>query len=306
MKKKYILAADVGGTKIECVLFNIDGELLNSKTFKTNEVIKFDVADCLAVEMKRIIQEQGIRLNEVSYVGLGVTGLVDSAAGVVLEAPSLNWENYPMQEKLQNLLGIPVCIGNDVNIGLLGEVEKGTLEGVNHAIYFMIGTSIGAGLFLNGEIYEGHSFSAGEVGYAITEKSVVSKGFRAARPGYGYLSTHAGGYGMAHKYAELMGLSVSTEELFQLAKSDDPVAKSIIEEAVEHISTCLINLTVILNPEVILFSGGVGSQLKPFLEKINENLDKYVPFKPELNISSLGNHSVLYGAYSLCRKRLDV
>jgi glucokinase len=302
LKKKYILAADVGGTTIECGLFNADGELLNSKTLITGEVILSDVAECLAEEMKRRMNEQGITMEEVCCIGLGVPGLVDSETGMVLKAPSLKWNRYPLGEKLRDILGIPVFVGNDVNTGLLGEVVKGSLQNVKQALYFMIGTSIGAGVLINGEIYAGNQFSAGEVGYMVTDNDVLIEGFTPARPGYGYLSTQAGGFGIARKYERETRRFVTTKQLFKLAEEGDQAARMIIDDAVRHLTAAIINAAAILNPEVILLGGGVGSELAPYLSKIDESLEKYVPVKPELRISTMQNRSVLYGAYALCRK----
>jgi glucokinase len=304
VKKKYILAADVGGTTIECGLFNVDGELLNAKTLITSEVIPSDVAECLAQEMNRRMNVQGITMEEVCCIGLGVPGLVDTETGMVLKAPSFKWNRYPLGEKLNEILCIPVFVGNDVNTGLLGEVEKGNLQNVKHALYLMIGTSIGAGLLINGEVYAGSQFSAGEAGYMVTDKDVLPDGFTPARPGYGYLSTQAGGFGIAVKYKKVTGRSVTTKQLFKLAEEGDFAAGKIMDDAVRHLTAAIINAAAILNPEVILLGGGVGSELTPYLSKIDENLEKYVPVKPELRISTMQNRSVLYGAFALCRKQL--
>ncbi|MBY6037068.1 ROK family protein [Fictibacillus nanhaiensis] len=306
MKRRYILAADVGGTTIECALFHMDGEILNRKTLMTSEVIQSDVAECIADEMRRRLMEHEVSMDEVCCIGLGVPGLVDTETGMVFKAPSLEWNHYPLGEKIERILGIPVVVGNDVNTGLLGEVEKGSLQNVKHAVFCMVGTSIGAGLLINNQVYEGSRFSAGEMGYMITEQNALNDGFTPARRGYGFLSTQSGGFGMSHKYEMKTGQQgVSTQELFLLANQGNLAASQVVEEAISHLSTALVNMTVLLNPEVILFGGGVGRQLQPFLEKIDQNLEKYVPFKPELRISSMGNRSVLYGAFSLCRRRLD-
>jgi glucokinase len=302
--KKYILAVDIGGTSIECGLFDSSGKLLSTSMLHTMEVLQGDVAEYVADELKRKMDEKGISLEEVYGVGLGVPGIVDTDSGVVLKAPSVQWNYYPLRKNLQMLLGIPVYIGNDVNTGLLGEVEAGGLKRVQHAIYMMIGTSIGVGLLLNGEVYEGHQFSDGEAGYMITDHSVLRDGFQPARPGYGFLSSNAGGFGMAHEYEKKAGRRVSAQILFSLVDKGDEVAINVADEATDHITSALINMTSILNPEVILLGGGVGRELSPYLEKIDENLEKYVPHKPILRISCMQNRSVLYGAFSLCRKQV--
>lgn len=301
MVKKYVLAVDIGGTSIECGLFDSSGNLLSTSMLHTMEVLQGDVAEYVADELRRKIDEKGILFAEIYGLGLGAPGIVDVKKGIVLKAPSLKWDHYPLKEKLQRLLDVPVYIGNDVNTGLLGEVEVGGLQHVRHAIYLMIGTSIGVGLLLNGEVYEGHQFSAGEAGYMITDQFVLRDGFQPARPGYGFLSSKAGGFGMAHEYEKKTGKLVSAQELFSLVKKGDEAAINIVDEAVDHITSALINMTTILNPEVILLGGGVGRELSPYLEKIEGNLEKYVPHKSKLRISSMQNRSVLYGAFSLCR-----
>ncbi|MGA4718534.1 ROK family protein [Fictibacillus nanhaiensis] len=304
MVKKYVLAVDIGGTSIECGLFDSSGNLLSTSMLHTMEVMQGDLAEHVAEELRRKMDDSGILFEEVYGLGIGVPGIVDVENGVVLKAPSLKWDHYPIKEKLQRLLGVPVYIGNDVNTGLLGEVEAGGLKYVQHAIYMMIGTSIGVGLFLNGEIYEGHQFSAGEAAYMITDKSVLREGFQPARSGYGFLSSKAGGFGMAHEYEKKTGKLVSAQELFSLVEKGDEAAIHIVNEAVDHITSAVINMTAILNPEVILLGGGVGRELSPYLQKMDGNLEKFVPNKPKLVISSMQNRSVLYGAFSLCRKQV--
>ncbi|MBD7963149.1 ROK family protein [Fictibacillus norfolkensis] len=302
--KKYVLTVDIGGTSIECGLFDWSGNLLSTSLLHTMEVLQGDVVEQLAEELRRKMDENGILIEKVFGLGVGVPGIVDVKSGVVLKAPSLKWDNYPLRKKLQELLQVPVYIGNDVNTGLLGEVEAGSLQHVQHAIYMMIGTSIGVGLLLNGEVYEGHQFSVGEAGYMITDKSVLREGFQPARSGYGFLSSKAGGFGMAHEYEKKTGKPVSAKELFYLVNEGYGAAINIVDEAVDHITSALINMTTILNPEVILLGGGVGRELSPYFEKIEGNLEKYVPHKPKLRISSMQNRSVLYGAFSLCRKQV--
>jgi glucokinase len=307
MKRKYILAADVGGTTIECGLFDRDGRLLNSKKLLTKDVlIHSSLAEGLVEEMKRRIDEQGIQIADIDCVGLGVPGLIDAEVGMIIKAPSLNCHQYPLADRMKELLSVPVFVGNDVNTGLLGEMEMGGLQGIRHAVYFMVGTSIGAGLLLNGEVYKGGPYSAaGEVGHMVTDERVMRDGYAPARSGYGFLSTQAGGYGMAHKYiTETGAVDVTAEGLFKLAESGDSVALRIIDESVSHIATSIVNIAVLFNPEVILLGGGVGTQLAPHLEKWNGMLEKYAPVRPELRISPMENQSVLYGAYALCRKRL--
>jgi glucokinase len=302
--KKYVLAVDIGGTSIECGLFDSTGNLISTSMLETMEVMQGDVAEYVADELRRKMDDNGILFEEVYGLGIGVPGIVEVASGVVLKAPSLKWNHYPLKEKLQRLLNVPVYIGNDVNTGLLGEVEAGGLQHVQHAIYMMIGTSIGVALLLNGEVYEGHQFSAGEAGYMITDKSVLRDGFQPARPGYGFLSSKAGGFGMAHEYEKKTGKSVSAKELFSLVEKGNETAIHIVNEAVDYITSAVINITAILNPEVILLGGGVGRGLSPYLQKMDGNLEKFVPNKPKLVISSMQNRSVLYGAFSLCRKQV--
>lgn len=273
MEKKYVLAVDIGGTSLECGLFDSSGNLLSASLLHTMEALQGDVAEYVADELIRKMDDNGILIEDVFGLGVGVPGIVDVKNGVVLKAPSLKWDHYPLKEKLQRLLGISVYIGNDVNTGLLGEVEAGSLQNVQHAIYMMIGTSIGVGLLLNGEVYEGHQFSAGEAGYMITDKSVLCDGFQSARSGYGFLSSKAGGFGMAHEYEKKTGKQVSAQELFSLVKKGDEAVINIVDEAVDHITSALINMTAILNPEVILLGGGVGRELSPYLEKIEGNLE---------------------------------
>ncbi|MFC0187345.1 ROK family protein [Fictibacillus aquaticus] len=302
MEKDFIIAADIGGTNVETALCRLNGDMITSTEFSTQDHIKTGIVEELCRSVNKMLDEQGVSISQVACAGIGVPGLVNVNEGIVYNAPNLKWKNYHIKEAVERELNIPAYIENDVNAGLLGEAAFGAARGKKDVVLIMIGTSIGAGFMMDGKLYRGSSWGAGEIGYMISDYESADKGFTPIREEYGFLSSKMGGYAIAKLYSDRSGKNVKTDEVFRLANNGDELAASIIKDGILHLGMAVTNIVSMLNPEVLLFGGGVSQNGGQFIQKIHEIVKNNVPFPVELGISSLGDQSVLYGAAALCQK----
>lgn len=193
MGEKYYIGVDIGGTNVESALFTPDGAILASREFPTQDYVDSGVLEELVKQTREMAEEKNIPWASIAAAGIGAPGVIDPAKGIVFNAPNLKWKDYKLKQEAEALFGVPVYVDNDVNTGLLGEVYYGAAKGKENVLLFMIGTSIGAGMLVNGQIYRGAHWASGEVGHMISDPEAASGGFAPIREGYGFLSSKMGG-----------------------------------------------------------------------------------------------------------------
>ncbi|MCK6258687.1 ROK family protein [Fictibacillus sp. KIGAM418] len=311
MGDKYYLTTDIGGTNVEAALFEADGTMLANREFPTQEFVDSGVLIELAKQAKEMAEEKNVSWEDIVSAGIVAPGVIDPDKGVVFHAPNLKWQDYELKKEAEEMLGVPVHIDNDVNGGLLGEVYYGAAQGKKNVLLFMIGTSIGAGLLINGEIYRGAHWASGEVGHMISDPEAAMGSFIPIKDGYGFLSSKMGGVAIAHHYREAKRLDgeVSGEELnrlkasdvFRFAEEGDKLAQGIIREGILHMGMAIVNAAALINPETIVIGGGVAQSGNWFLGKIKSMLEEFVPCPTEVVLAGLKDQSPLYGALALCQ-----
>ncbi|OUM99111.1 MAG: hypothetical protein BAA04_06525 [Firmicutes bacterium ZCTH02-B6] len=226
------------------------------------------------------------------------SGDVSGAAGAI-----------PIGQYLQEHLGRPVYMDNDVNAMLRGEVWRGALQGERHAVGVTVGTGIGVGLLVNGEVYTGARGSAGEIGYWL----IGALGPITRSAGYGPLETFAAGPGIARRYVARLKARGYGSVVLDLAGGDvskisarlvaegavlgDPLALDVWRETAEMLGVALANLCCLMDPEVLVLGGGVSRAPRElFLDPVQRIIETLVPYPPRVVPSHLGEQAVILGA----------
>ena len=170
--KKYCFGIDIGGTTVKCGFFNTDGEVLDKWEIKTRtENNGVNIVPDVAAAIKDKIAEKGIALDEVAGVGVGVPGPVDEDGNVPV-AVNLHWGFVPLSKELSELTGLPVKVGNDANVAALGEMWKGGGVGYHNVIMVTLGTGVGGGIIINGQIVTGSNGAGGEIGHIPVDDAI--------------------------------------------------------------------------------------------------------------------------------------
>lgn len=306
----YVFGVDVGGTTVKMGLFDKEGNVLDkweipTRTVNNGENILPDIAASIQEKMA----EKSVVKDEVIGVGIGVPGPVEKS-GVVHKAVNLGWSELNMKEKLTELLsGMRVEGGNDANVAALGEMWKGGGQGHQNLVAVTLGTGVGGGIIVNGEIMTGATGAGGEIGHIHVEddeKEACGCG------NYGCLEEYASATGITRlanralkasdKDSVLRSGEVSAKTVFDAVKAGDELAIEIAKQFGEYLGKGLGVIAGIINPEIFVIGGGVSKAgevlfdyIKPPFERTAFHGSKNVIFA----LATLGNDAGIYGAARL-------
>jgi len=304
-----VLSVDIRLTEAYAVVTDLAGNILKSvKQPLTNDNPEKSVAEL--VEIIRNLLRSSTDLPPVYVIVVGAPSTVNPD-GVIDWAPSLGWENVPLKSILDEEFGLATLVENDVNLAALGEFWIGAGQRTSKNMLFIsVGTGIGAGIIIDGELYRGATNAAGEVAYFITDVNILKED----GGGIGYLENQIGRNGIirtshlvARRYptsrlAELLsqsGQHIQTRKLFALAEEGDIAAGVVYKNVIDILTIIICNSSAILDPEIIILGGpsewNWPNMIKAIKERIGTNLLRPVNLMP----SELGNNAlVLGGTYS--------
>lgn len=300
MNQKYIFGVDIGGTTIKIGLFNTEGEILKkfeieTRTENHGERILSDIADAV----RSVIQEKKIEFNLVQGVGVGVPGPV-LEDGIVNKCVNLGWGVFSIEHELSELLGgISVKAGNDANVAALGEMWKGGAQGYKNVVMVTLGTGVGGGVIINGQIIKGAFGAGGEIGHiqmVDDEKEVCGCGKS------GCLEQYASATGIAHKAKEVFGKEMSAKEVFDLAKAGDEKASEVVDFMAKNLGKALSIVSCVADPEIFVIGGGVSKAGVYLLDQIQQSFIKsafHASRNAKFALATLGNDAGIYGAAKL-------
>ncbi|MBO0959595.1 ROK family transcriptional regulator [Neobacillus sp. MM2021_6] len=310
-KAAYIIGTDIGGTKVKIVISDLNGNIVASSSFQTEQYLNTGLLKKMAKEISVMIQRNDIDSQKILGMGVGVPGITE-ATGIVVEAPSLNWIRYPFIKEAERHFSFPIYVDNDVNVAALGEQWLGNAKQKENVLFIAIGTGIGSGIIIHNQLYRGSANAAGEMGYMVTDKNNMKNEFQPIFHRYGYLESIAGGKAMGDKltklvqqdpnhslYEQAKSERLTGEMAFTLAKKGDEIALKVVEGAIEHIAYGIINAASLLNPEVIILGGGVLKSSEFIIPKLRKIVDHYLPSSVQLKTSQLGDNAGVLGAVSL-------
>ena len=308
--KKYCFGIDVGGTTVKMGLFTTEGELLDKWEIPTRKedggaYILNDVA--ASVEAK--LAEKNIAKEDVAGAGIGVPGpTLDT--GYVSICVNLGWKDKNPANELSELLSIPVKAGNDANVAALGEMWKGGGEGYLDVVLLTLGTGVGGGIIINGEIAPSHRGVGGELGHITVnpdEEATCNCG------NHGCLEQYASATGVVRIAKKLLAASkeesslltletVTAKDVFDAAKAGDHLAVEAVEVLGKYLGLVVANVALTVDPDVFVIGGGVskaGPVLIPFVEKEFQKRAFFANKDTKIVLAELGNDAGICGAARL-------
>jgi glucokinase len=260
---------DIGGTNIKIAVLWSDGEVIASSQLPT-EVEAGPEAGCsrIIAEVRALLQREDLHAAEMSAVGMACAGLVDPERNLVLDSPNLrSWEGFPLPQLLAETLGVPVFLENDVNAMAYGEWRRGAGRGTRHLVCLMLGTGVGGGLILDGQLYRGSRGSAAELGHM----TIDLHGPSCTCPSRGCLERHVGAAWIVERtqqrlaqdprpsrLRDLAAPEIQPKHLSEAADAGDAIAVEVLEETGIYLGWGLVSLVNIFNPERIVIGGGVA------------------------------------------------
>ena len=163
----YYLGIDLGGTNIAVGVVGESYQIIARAKRKTRVPCDEGLIDDLAAAAREAVETAGITLDDVPWIGIGCPGTINRSTGIVEYANNLYLNNFKLRDMLQEKLGRPVIIENDANAAAYGEYKAGALKGADNAIAITLGTGVGGGIIINGQVYSGSNFAGGELGHIV-------------------------------------------------------------------------------------------------------------------------------------------
>jgi predicted NBD/HSP70 family sugar kinase len=311
----YVLGINLGKINLSAAVTDFCGEtVLNFSGFKiTNSE---NIADQLINEIKQIFINmeltKNININRIKAISLGVPATIDHNSGEIKCTPLFEkWEKINFKKTLEKEFNIPVLVENDVNLSALGEKRFGVAKNYNYFAFIEISNGIGAGIIINNTLLRGAWGSAGEIGYSIVDPGNID--FKSIKNNF--IENNISIKAIKNKVKEALKTkriselkkyydadlnTVDISNIFHLAANGDGLSKEIMQETVDYLSIVLINVILLLNPEIIVLGGELCSLLGAediFLSAVKERISKMVPFSlPLIKISSLQKGAGAVGA----------
>jgi glucokinase len=251
---------DIGGTKALIGFVDSDGNVLAQERFLVAS--RRDPAELvkeLADKMHTLAQRSGFNWHGVVGVGYSTAGMLDIRSGIIFSSPNQGeWQDVPFGALLKQAFNLPVWIEMDANAAAIGEGWKGHGAGADFFVHLIIGTGVGSGILIHGEILHGWRGTAGEIGHTIIDPN----GPLCNCGGRGCLESLVSGPAIAARAAQVMRChlqgEISAETVFAAARGGDVAARQVVADTVNYLSIGLTNLIHLLNPQVITIGGGVG------------------------------------------------
>lgn len=256
--KKYVVGVDVGGTNVRLGLVDPGGEVTSSLSFATRDFSstpgRLSGAICEAVGT--LLRKERVVKTRIVGVGVGLPGLIDVENGIVRILPNIpGWKDVPLRKDMEKRLGLRVQLENDVNMITLGEWKFGAGRGFADVIVMTLGTGVGAGLVLAGDIYRGPGFAAGEIGHAPFNE----KGPACGCGGWGCFERYVGNKELQRLAAGIFkARTIALEEVYQKAVDGNKKALGFWDMVGERVGNGLVGAVNLLNPEAVVIGGGVS------------------------------------------------
>lgn len=300
---KFAIGIDLGGTYTKLALVSSSGKILQRARLSTQEHASRDsLLRAIASEIDVLLRKARLTRRQVKGVGIGVPGLVDFSRGIVYGLTNVRgWRNTPVKRILEKKLKIPVLADNDVNVMALGECRFGAGKGARNAVCITLGTGVGGGIIIDGGIYRGSTFSAGEAGHMPLKE----EGLSCNCGGYGCLERYVGNRYISEEFRSMKGGAslVSPESISIAARKGDKAAIELWDRVGKRIGTTLAGIVNLLNPEKIIIGGGVAEAGELLFGPIRKTVKRRAMPVPggavRILKAKLGNDAGVIGAAAL-------
>jgi glucokinase len=309
---------DVGGTTMKAAVVDDSGRAAQSVSMPTEPERGQDAGLATMVEtIRQAIQAAKLTLDDIAAVGVATPGTMDLKTGYILDPPNLKpWQNVPVRDHIARAFAKPTAFQNDANAAAMGEYWAGAGAGVRSIVLFTLGTGVGGGIILNGEVLEGEHSHGGELGHTKIEMTNPRECGCGKR---GCLEAYASATAVVKRTQERLandtssalhalgeGGELTARHVFDAAKAGDRLATRIVEESAAILALAAANMMHTINPDIVVFGGGMIDAGDWFLQLIRRYVPAYafpVPAaKTEIRFAKLGSDAGFIGAAACARQ----
>jgi glucokinase len=316
--KTRILALDIGGTKLAAAVFEKNEIVTRARKPTLAERGPDAVFERITSLLETLLAKTETRASDIACIGVGCGGPLDSETGVIYSPPNLpGWNAYPLKQKLEARFRVPAYVENDANAAALAEFHFGAGQGHRNIFYITASTGIGSGIILDGRLYRGTNFSAGEFGHIVLARNgpVCNCG------GIGCLEALASGTAIARRAmkeaarlprsllakAAAKNGRLSARDVAAAARAGDPAARRIFCDAATYLGLGITSVIHLLNPEIVIIGGGLSETgpllFEPIREVVRKRAQRHLAEFVKIVPSELGKSVGLYGALAVTENR---
>jgi glucokinase len=306
MEKSHILGIDLGGTNLKIALLNRhfkiqDKQVLSTRNFHKKE----ELIQAIVSAVEEMLNRNSLSKKEILGLGVGLPGPIDTEKGLVHFFPNIpGWKEVSLAKILQVKLKLPVFIDNDANLMALAEFTQGAGRGFHNVVCLTLGTGVGAGIIIEGKLYRGSNFAAGELGHIPLNE----EGPKCNCGGTACLETYIGNNRIIGQAKAAFNRDITLEEVSLLAKKSNSQAKKIWYNVATHLGIALSGVINLLNPDAVVIGGGVANAGKILFDKVEEVILKRAMSVQAKHVkifkAKLGSDAGMIGAAILVKEEL--
>jgi predicted NBD/HSP70 family sugar kinase len=288
----FVLGLDMGARFVRGAVADLRGAVRARQDVELRGPTAADVVETIGQLSESLLDAAEVGSHLIDTTVVGVPGVVDRRAGRVHVTHFESLEGFALADSLRDRLGRSVTLENDINLAALGEQRQGIAHGVDNFVFLSIGTGLGAGLVLHGELHRGRNGAAGEVDFALAglgedvdpcasavsalaERMVAANGSTSLAPPY------------------------EARAIFAAARAGDDLAQAVVDETARRIALHIGPIAAVVDVELVVLGGGLGANADLLLGPVRERLAAWLPYPPRVEVSSLGEAAVLTGALAV-------
>lgn len=317
----YYIGIDLGGTNIAAGIVDENYKIVKKGSTPTDAKKDADsITGDIASLCKKLVAEMGLTMEDIAAIGIATPGSANCETGEILYANNLPFSHYPMQEKLSEMLGTSkrVYIENDANAAALAESVAGAAKGSKYSVMITLGTGVGGGIILDGQVYSGFNFAGAELGHMV----IVHDGRPCTCGRKGCWETYSSATGLIKTTTEKLeacraeGRQTIMEDLvkemgrvsgrtaFDAMRAGDAAGTEVVEEYISYLTTGLVNIINIFQPNVLSIGGGISNEGDYLLNLLHDRVFAETYSRDgtpqcELRIATLKNDAGIIGAAAL-------
>jgi glucokinase len=316
----YFVGLDVGGTSMKAGVVDDAGKASKSVSLPT-EAHKGQVfgLERMCETIRKAVSEAGLRMEQIAAIGVATPGTMDIPGGMILDPPNLKpWRNVPVRQHIEEVFRLPTAFQNDANAAAFGEYWVGAGKEAHSMVLFTLGTGVGGGIIVGDQVIEGEHSHGAELGHMKIEMTV---GRLCGCGRHGCLEAYASATSVVQRAREALAAyagrstlsslladeeALSCRAIFDAAAAGDALADRIVEETAFYLAVGATNMLHIVDPDMVVFGGGMIAAGDGFLERIRKHVRRLafpVPAeKAQIRYAKLGSDAGFFGAAACARQ----
>jgi predicted NBD/HSP70 family sugar kinase len=297
----YVLGVDIGREHLRTSIADLGGTIVAHRDERNTSRSGVALVAAIGALATETVRAAGLKQNDILVRVVGSPGVADPSRRCFRHAPNLpGWGKAGLLDELEAAIGPDVVVENDANLTAVGEWERGAARGVDVFACITIGTGVGMGLMLNGEVFRGATGAAGEIGYLPYGQLRAADRAGLEPPARGHLEEATAAQSVVRGARELgLGTARSARQVFRLARDGDELAQRAVDAEADRLAYTVASVAAVVDPELIVLGGGMGANADLLREPMERALHAFTPLVPKIVQGELGEDAVLAGAITV-------